>query len=514
MWRSVPSVPVEDPAPRVSPWLSILVPVAVAALLWFLGHHPMAIVVLVVGGALAISARVSRAAERAIARAGAWLGHVVSGILSVVLLGAVFYTLFTLVSVILRLIGRDPTRSEPSPSRSSYWVRLHPSAERSMPRWQFGRESEDVDARGASVWRAAVTFAIAVVGINLAAGVALRAIGADGWRRGDARADAAAYDDASWTADYFRELEQSRAQRYAGFAGWRRKDFSGEYIRVAGGLRATPTSRDAAVATVFFFGGSTMWGEGNRDAHTIPSAFAELAAADALPVRAVNYGESAYVSWQEAMLLAERCAAGDVPDLAIFYDGVNDVFAQLQRPSPEPAPQNYRQLEASFEDRGFLPVLKRFSGLHVLANAFRPATPRTWYYGEADLPAPADTLAGHAVDIYEAAIAHAGSIGARYGFDVAAFWQPCVYTKVRLVEDEPHIRDGFGPGLGTVYAAATARLRGGTHVITGALDELDGPTMIDWCHTDEDGARAVATAIYERVRPLLQARGTGSGTRP
>ena len=39
--------------------------------------------------------------------------------------------------------------------------------------------------------------------------------------------------------------------------------------------------------------------------------------------------------------------------------------------------------------------------------------------------------------------------------------------------------------------------------ITDALDALEGPILIDWCHTNEAGARAVAERIYERVKPTL-----------
>jgi hypothetical protein len=223
--------------------------------------------------------------------------------------------------------------------------------------------------------------------LNLAAGLLLRALQLDRPSGTDPRAKAAAYEGADWAERYYEEYEASSEQRYAGFIGWRRRDFAGEHVNVSGGIRRTVESRSQAGAApleVFFFGGSTMWGLGSRDAHTIPSEIARLAGADGLPIQATNFGEVAYVSWQEVMLLAERCAAGDVPDLAVFYDGVNDVFVQLQQPTAVPLPQNFASLRDRFEGNGLLArSLRETSAVHILLGKRRAPVKR-----DLALPAP------------------------------------------------------------------------------------------------------------------------------
>src|SRR5207237_3377960 len=88
---------------------------------------------------------------------------------------------------------------------------------------------------------------------------------------------------------------------------------------------------------IFFLGGSTTWGSGVRDDYTIPSFVARLAEDRGWPVQVSNYGESAYSSFQETVLLSELVATGNVPDVVVFYDGVNDLLTQLEEgPSSVP----------------------------------------------------------------------------------------------------------------------------------------------------------------------------------
>lgn len=44
----------------------------------------------------------------------------------------------------------------------------------------------------------------------------------------------------------------------------------------------------------------------------------------------MNYGENAYVSTQGLIHLILLLESGDVPDMVIFYDGVNDILAASQ----------------------------------------------------------------------------------------------------------------------------------------------------------------------------------------
>ncbi len=117
---------------------------------------------------------------------------------------------------------------------------------------------------------------------------------------------------------------------------WRTHPMAGKCVNVgADGLRKT---WDAGMretgktdAKVFVFGGSTIFGHGTCDDFTIPSQLAKaLAAAGLRNVEVVNFGQLGYVSTQEVLSLLSSLRRGNVPDVAVFCDGFNDIVSAYQ----------------------------------------------------------------------------------------------------------------------------------------------------------------------------------------
>ena len=75
------------------------------------------------------------------------------------------------------------------------------------------------------------------------------------------------------------------------------------------------------------FGGSTMWVRAARDDETIASWLQHMLDSRHSCVDVTNMGQNGYVNTQEALLLAEQLQRGDIPNVVIFYDGYNEVFA-------------------------------------------------------------------------------------------------------------------------------------------------------------------------------------------
>ena len=79
---------------------------------------------------------------------------------------------------------------------------------------------------------------------------------------------------------------------------------------------------------IFFFGGSTTLNVG-PDWTCIPSYLQEVLnrrAATAKPVRTYNFGRGSYFSTQERILFQQTLLSGVTPDVAVFLDGVNDLY--------------------------------------------------------------------------------------------------------------------------------------------------------------------------------------------
>ncbi len=347
------------------------------------------------------------------------------------------------------------------------------------------------------------------------------------------------YAGAPWAEAYWREFAASAKMRWEPYTYWRRQPFHGRYINVgAAGLRASWTPPDTAQAlTLWFFGGSTLWGTGARDAHTIPSEVArQLTARLGRPVRAVNFGESGYVSGQEVVALQRALVAGERPDAVVFYDGVNDTFSAFQSGTAGlPSNEANRVEEFSFfRDAGAGAYFAR--GLHALAfnaglgqiafalTARRREAARARQQAARYPPARLDALAAATVRVYGAQLALARALAAADSFAVYAYWQPSAFTKAILT---PYERATLDPDryVAPLLARTTAHLRASSLVRSGLVRDLSAlfdttraPRYLDFCHLGEAGNAEVAAAIATDLAPRLAApilpERTGRSARP
>ncbi|HUQ67316.1 MAG TPA: SGNH/GDSL hydrolase family protein [Flavitalea sp.] len=115
---------------------------------------------------------------------------------------------------------------------------------------------------------------------------------------------------------------------------FRNMDFNGAYMHMKGAIRKTqpeafynPSSRDTI--TIYFFGGSTMFGFNVLDHETIPSQFVQQYKQkfpNGKSIRVYNYGTPTYYSFQELILFSNLIFEGHKPDIIVFLDGINDFW--------------------------------------------------------------------------------------------------------------------------------------------------------------------------------------------
>lgn len=111
--------------------------------------------------------------------------------------------------------------------------------------------------------------------------------------------------------------------RYKPFTEWQMLPYRGNTLTInSDGLRThTPPAGLSVTPVIRFFGGSTMWGEGSDDAHTIPALFHQKINQGSV----FNHAQLAYNTRQNLDALITLYARGEQADVVIFYDGVNDV---------------------------------------------------------------------------------------------------------------------------------------------------------------------------------------------
>jgi hypothetical protein len=188
------------------------------------------------------------------------------------------------------------------------------------------RTSSAVEARGRNLWRrggrALLWLACLGFSANLLAAVLLHLEASLDRPSLDSRASLPNYRGIEWANTHFREFWEL-VPAHRSYVGWRRLPYRGETIEIDdNGIRKTYADPAATPAkTIAFFGGSTMWGSGSDDEHTIPSAFAKTHP----QYRAINFSETAHTAHQNLNTLVQVLAGGLQPDVVVFYNGSSEI---------------------------------------------------------------------------------------------------------------------------------------------------------------------------------------------
>lgn len=250
-------------------------------------------------------------------------------------------------------------------------------------------------------------------------------------------------------------------------------DSDGTHTHVRGHSRRGYVPSSPPVLDVWFFGGSTLFGIGQRDEHTIPSEVARLAEAEGIPITVETFGFPSYESWQEVGLFRRALEERPTPDLVVFYHGANDFAGVCRRLALGDDP---------FDERA------------TLLDPY-PDEPKVVCDDDPDATG-ALTAQVTGRRMREAAEL-AGDV------PVVEFWQPFAPTRRPTASDGP-LLERLRTDRATFDIRADAYRRTLDHVdrpvvdLTDAMDGTVDPVYFDWAHTNERGARLVSEAMWER----------------
>ncbi|MFN8018004.1 MAG: SGNH/GDSL hydrolase family protein [Acidimicrobiales bacterium] len=305
----------------------------------------------------------------------------------------------------------------------------------------------------------------------------------------DGEVPAAVAGDAWWSTAEFQE-----AQSYTVKPGgvwhyenpYRALDFRSKYINVIDGLRKSwrPPACDCRRLKVWVYGGSTAWGIGQRDDHTIPSELARVAHEHGMTIDVDNRGLPGDHHWIEAERLAYDLTIEPPPDLVVFYDGVND-----------------RWWERGLHDRIFDEIWIQ-SG----RSQGRPPRGRT---GSRIMPPPTlDSqglqLTAEGVRRWDLARKMSKATSKATGVPVRYIWQPERYSRP-FEPTEPHFDTRHENDARKASQFAEENLAPDVIDLTRALDRTKGPIYTDDAHHNERGARVIAEAMFAALQDDLRA---------
>ena len=303
---------------------------------------------------------------------------------------------------------------------------------------------------------------------------------------------------------------------------WKQKDHRGRWINVEQGIRRTVNAElpGSKPVTIVLFGGSSAWGFGARDERTIASEIARIAAREGLRWKVTNRADLGYVNWQETLVLAGMCADGEAPDVAIFLDGLNDVYAGLAMPRASRPLFDQALWSRAFErfqsGRSYLDTLDGFGRFWWRNSLLRRAAGRFMERGGEESPiapqdaARADASGREIADRYLGQVNVAEALARQFGFKAVFFWQPTIHTKRSLSADEKRYLSEYPEEstIGPAYRSATRRIAESGRVDSiAATFDAEGPTVFfDSVHTLEDANASIARAMFPRIRAAVEAR--------
>lgn len=299
-------------------------------------------------------------------------------------------------------------------------------------------------------------------------------------------------------ADYHRVQH-----RYEPFVGWKTLPYKGKTTTISkSGLRTHEPERseNTEKQVIRFFGGSTMWGEGSDDQHTIPALFNKLQP----EYNVYNHGQLAYNTRQELDQLISVYARNERSDIVIFYDGVNDAAFLCPNVIDElPA----HRLVPMYRDKLYTPksaIVKDIAADVFIGNImgviqkYRTLPyPETSLYNCAGNPDKAEAVAEMMMKNWEMANQ---IVTARNGKFIAVL-QPAAYIGEPRT-DHLDLDVELGKNFQEVYSRLKKKIAERNHPwivdLSGSFNG-DNYVFIDFCHVSPNGNEIIAREISDAV---------------
>lgn len=443
-----------------------------------------------------LGGRASRLADRV----GRFAGRVVT----VAGLGILGVLVVVLPSIGQRLVRWNPLASPHN--AGSQWVDVERRNSRSREPW-----APDNSIRGFPLRKKATRWlsSIATVAVIALVAAAINWLVTDNTTAPTMTADGnvipahAAFDKSPWWPEYHDELNWFMHTAFDPLDNPRIDDVSSKYINVRDGHRLSwtpPDCGDCRRLKVWLYGGSTAFGLGQRDEHTIASEIARLASDDGIAVDIVNRGIPGDLHWLESQRFAWDLAVEGTPDYVVFFDGINEMMGALHlQDLGKPTifgpidPTLDRARTRDLDEFGYIDDDDPMDGPGDATGIEDPVV--EWLDAQA--------LGQQAVERYETSRTLTRDLGTAHDVPIEYFWQGSRFTR------EPVPREPIGEPDGEAYsrrwwAAAIAALPDDVVDMSDALDDVREPVFYDEMHTNELGARVQAEVIYAKIEPALR----------
>lgn len=339
------------------------------------------------------------------------------------------------------------------------------------------------------------------------------------YRPVDSRASSPVYKDFEQRVEFWVEHDKALVGGnlvYAPYHLWSRAPFSGKWTNInVNGDRVTHYNADentGAIKKIFMFGGSTLWGTGAPDWQTIPSYLAKFLNENNPRCMVYNYGETGFVASQGLNKLITEIKKGNVPQLVIFYSGINDsgtgavCLRALKTPSYHTFMERFEKVFKKSKDANFLEILKStyvYRAIDFFKKRLFPDQEERWekIVKEEDR----EKAIRKTVRYWLANYNITSSIGKEYGFKVIFILQPNLYSGKKNLQDyEKAMLKGSQPTVNATYKEIRKIVKernfAGIYDLSDIFEKVSEPIYIDWPHIGPLGNYYVACEIAKIIK--------------
>lgn len=283
---------------------------------------------------------------------------------------------------------------------------------------------------------------------------------------------------------------------YEPWVQFRNTDFSSKYVNVHGLNRETipftaGSQMNTDTVTIFFLGGSTMFGFNVADNETIPSYFTKWYQQKfnaAKPIKVLNYGNPYYYSYQELMLLTNLIYTGNIPDIIVVLDGLNDCL-QI-RSSIQRVP-----IFSDLFKQSFNPDILKKGYVDSTAEMYKP-------------PVGVD-LSVYSKNIFNNLIENIGfmkSFASLYQVQLFCFIQPVPQYHYPNRKNDPMVSKEELPQFDFIYPLLKQK-SGETKdffFLGEMLENEKGYPFVDQYHYSPEMNKKIALEILNKIQPTIQ----------
>ena len=320
-------------------------------------------------------------------------------------------------------------------------------------------------------------------------------------QKADPRAYYPTYSDKYFSVELLDEFSKLPTD-YRSFLGWRRREVDFKYTKISGPYNARRSSGESLSSSVWFFGGSTMWGAGASDNQTIPSHFNSLTKESVY-----NFGETGWNSRQSLNQLINAIGDNNEPSIVVFYDGVNDVAHQCRSEYTIMPTHSYEgKIQVSLKGTSIIKKLTEFllSPYAALVNKVNNSNSSSKQFNCDTNELKARSVAQHLVNNWRTAY----SLSQSKNFKFYGILQPTLfstetnseYLASGEVKRHPELKRQYDAVYPLIVEEISRQCESDKNICTSMIDGTgwlngNGNIFIDFCHINSYGNKEIAKKI-------------------